>query len=209
MIPSKQTHDVLAGHRWCLQDFGAVPRLGVYHGEPAFSSRRGRQVLFTAEFLAFKGTFGMGAHVFGAGPPGTQGGGGTRQRISGDEFPARPGLRRGGRLQHPAGRLAGTTANVRVHKLVELGDSDNPPGVRLLIRREPRHPGAQPTFEDIDGTASPPYSPTSTSMTSRCSTSGTAPTPVSSSASKPARTPAWPTCHHTTSTSTRSGCNSC
>jgi hypothetical protein len=29
--------------------------------------------------------------------------------------------------------------------------SDYPPGTRLLVRREPRHPGAQLTFDDIDG----------------------------------------------------------
>jgi hypothetical protein len=28
---------------------------------------------------------------------------------------------------------------------------DYPPGARLLVRREPRHPGAQLTFDDIDG----------------------------------------------------------
>jgi transposase len=69
MIPSKQTHDVLGGHRWCLEELGAVPKLGVYDGEPAISSRRGRQVTFTAEFQAFKGTFGMGAIVLAPGHP--------------------------------------------------------------------------------------------------------------------------------------------
>jgi transposase len=69
MIPSKQTHDVLGGHRWCLEELGAVPKLGVYDGEPAISSRRGRQVVFTAEFQAFKGTFGMGAIVLAPGHP--------------------------------------------------------------------------------------------------------------------------------------------
>ncbi len=54
MIASKQTHDVLGGHRWCLEQLGAVPRVGVYDGEPAISSRRGRQVVFTRENLAFK-----------------------------------------------------------------------------------------------------------------------------------------------------------
>lgn len=69
MIPSKQTHDVLAGHRWCLADLGAVPKLGVYDGEPAISSRRGRQVVYTRDFQAFKGTFGMGACVLAPGHP--------------------------------------------------------------------------------------------------------------------------------------------
>lgn len=69
MIASKQTHDVLGGHRWCLEDLGAVPRLGVYDGEPAISARRDGKVVFTAEFQAFKGTFGMGAHVLDPGHP--------------------------------------------------------------------------------------------------------------------------------------------
>lgn len=69
MIPSKQTHDVLGGHRWCLTELGAVPRKGVYDGEPAISTRRGGRVWFTQEFLAFKGTLGMGAIVLAPGHP--------------------------------------------------------------------------------------------------------------------------------------------
>jgi transposase len=69
MIPSKHTHDVLGGHRWCLGELGAVPRLGVYDGEPAISSRRGREVVFTRAFQAFKGAFGMGAIVLAPGHP--------------------------------------------------------------------------------------------------------------------------------------------
>ena len=41
MIASTQTHDVLGGHRWYLSELGRVPRVGVYDGEPAISSRRG------------------------------------------------------------------------------------------------------------------------------------------------------------------------
>jgi hypothetical protein len=59
MIASKQTHDVLGGHRWCLEQLGRVPRKGVYDGEPAISTRRGGQVYFTQQFLAFKGALGM------------------------------------------------------------------------------------------------------------------------------------------------------
>jgi hypothetical protein len=35
MIPSREAHDLLGGHLACLQDLGAVPRLGVYDQEPA------------------------------------------------------------------------------------------------------------------------------------------------------------------------------
>jgi len=69
MIASTQTHDVLGGHRWCLEELGRVPRKGVYDGEPAISSRRGGQVYFTEAFLAFKGTLGMGAIVLAPGHP--------------------------------------------------------------------------------------------------------------------------------------------
>ena len=48
---------------------GRVPRVGVYDGEPAISSRRGGRVLFTEAFLAFKGAFGMGAVVLAPGHP--------------------------------------------------------------------------------------------------------------------------------------------
>ena len=69
MIASTKTHDVLGGHRWCLQELGRVPRIGVYDGEPAISSRRGGKVYFTEPFLAFKGTFAMGAIVLAPGHP--------------------------------------------------------------------------------------------------------------------------------------------
>jgi transposase len=69
MIASTQTHDVLGGHRWCLEELGRVPRVGVYDGEPAISSRRGGKVYFTGPFLAFKGAFGMGAVVLAPGHP--------------------------------------------------------------------------------------------------------------------------------------------
>lgn len=69
MIASKQTHDVLGGHRWCVEELGRVPRKGVYDGEPAISTRRNGRVWFTQEFLAFKGTLGMGAIVLAPGHP--------------------------------------------------------------------------------------------------------------------------------------------
>lgn len=61
MIPSRESHDLLLGHRACLVDLGGVPRVGVYDNEGAIGRwRKGRQE-FTPAFTAFKGTLGMGA----------------------------------------------------------------------------------------------------------------------------------------------------
>lgn len=44
MIPTRETHDVLAGHLECLKDLGAVPRQGIYDGEGAIGrNRAGKQ----------------------------------------------------------------------------------------------------------------------------------------------------------------------
>ncbi len=115
MIPSKQTHDVLGGHRWCLTELGAVPRLGVYDGEPAISSRRGRQVVFTREYLTFKGTFGMGAIVLAKGHPERKG---CVERVNGYlETSFLPGRNFAGvdDFNTQLGDWLETRANVRVH----------------------------------------------------------------------------------------------
>lgn len=60
MIPSRQSHDLLAGHLACLVDLGAVPRSGVYDNEGAIGRwRQGRPEL-TLPFQAFRGALGMG-----------------------------------------------------------------------------------------------------------------------------------------------------
>ena len=115
MIPSKQTHDVLGGHRWCLQQLGRVPRLGVYDGEPAISSRRGKQLVFTREYLAFKGTFGMGAIVLAKGHPERKG---CVERANGYlETSFLPGREFSGvdDFNTQLGDWLETRANVRVH----------------------------------------------------------------------------------------------
>lgn len=115
MIASKQTHDVLGGHRWCLEELGRVPRLGVYDGEPAISSRRGRQVVFTREYLAFKGTFGMGAIVLAKGHPERKG---CVERVNGYlETSFLPGRAFAGvdDFNTQLGGWLETRANVRVH----------------------------------------------------------------------------------------------
>jgi len=41
MIPSRESHDLLGGHRACLVDLGRVPRKGVYDNEGAIGRWRG------------------------------------------------------------------------------------------------------------------------------------------------------------------------
>ena len=61
MIPSRQTHDVLDGHLKVLSQFGALPRMVVWDQESAIGRWRGKDMSFTAEFQAFRGTLGVGA----------------------------------------------------------------------------------------------------------------------------------------------------
>ena len=73
MIPSRETHDLLSGHRDCLVDLGRVPRKGVYDNEGAIGRwRRGRPV-FTLAFEAFRGSLGMGAILLAPRDPESKG----------------------------------------------------------------------------------------------------------------------------------------
>ena len=69
MIGSKESADVLGGHLGLLVELGAVPRLGVYDGEPAISVRRGTRLIYTHDYLRLKGTLGMGSIVLAKGHP--------------------------------------------------------------------------------------------------------------------------------------------
>jgi hypothetical protein len=69
MIASKEKADVLGGHLGLLVELGKVPKLGVYDGEPAISSRRGRQLVYTDDYLRLKGTLAMGSVVLKKGCP--------------------------------------------------------------------------------------------------------------------------------------------
>lgn len=69
MIGSKAKADVLGGHLDLLVELGKVPKLGVYDGEPAISSRRGKKLFYTDDFLRFKGTLAMGSIVLAKGHP--------------------------------------------------------------------------------------------------------------------------------------------
>lgn len=47
LIGTKSSEDVLCGHLRLVVELGAVPKKGVYDGEPAISSRRRSQVVYT------------------------------------------------------------------------------------------------------------------------------------------------------------------
>lgn len=63
MIPSRECHDILLGHRAWLQDVGGVPRKGVYDGEAALSHRHGGRVVLSDGFQRFRGALGMGVII--------------------------------------------------------------------------------------------------------------------------------------------------
>jgi hypothetical protein len=69
MIGSKEKADVLGGHLSLLVDLGAVPKVGVYDGEPAISVRRGRQLIYIEDYVRLKGALAMGSVVLAKGHP--------------------------------------------------------------------------------------------------------------------------------------------
>ena len=73
MIPSRQAHDVLGGHLEVLRQFRAVPRKAVWDQEGAIGRWRGREMVFSTEFQAFRGTLGMGAVLCQRGDPEAKG----------------------------------------------------------------------------------------------------------------------------------------
>ena len=115
MIGSKESADVLGGHLKLLVELGAVPRVGVYDGEPAISVRRGKQLIYTADYLRLKGTLGMGSVVLAKGHPERKG---CVERANGYlETSFMPGRRFAGRDDFNT-QLADwleNRANVRVH----------------------------------------------------------------------------------------------
>jgi hypothetical protein len=115
MIGSKESADVLGGHLGLLVELGAVPRVGVYDGEPAISVRRGQRVIYTQDYLRLKGTLGMGSVVLAKGHPERKG---VVERTNGYlETSFMPGRRFSGRddFNTQLGDWLQTTANVRVH----------------------------------------------------------------------------------------------
>lgn len=73
MIPSKEIHDILGAHLFCLVELGGVPRLGVYDNEPALITRRDGKAKPTEAFNAFRGVLGMGVIACKPGDPEAKG----------------------------------------------------------------------------------------------------------------------------------------
>ena len=115
MIASKESADVLGGHLGLLVELGAVPRVGVYDGEPAISVRRGQRLIYTRDYLRLKGTLGMGSVVLAKGHPERKG---IVERTNGYlETSFLPGRRFDDRddFNTQLGDWLETTANVRMH----------------------------------------------------------------------------------------------
>lgn len=115
MIASKESADVLGGHLKLLVELGAVPRVGVYDGEPAISVRRGKRLIYTADYLRLKGTLGMGSVVLAKGHPERKG---CVERANGYlETSFMPGRRFADRddFNTQLGDWLENRANVRVH----------------------------------------------------------------------------------------------
>ncbi len=116
MIGTKAKEDVLCGHLELVVELGAVPRLGVYDGEPAISSRRRGQVVYTEDYLRLKGALGMGSIVLAKGHPERKG---VVERTNGYlETSFLPGRRFSGVADFNAQltEWLATRANVRVHE---------------------------------------------------------------------------------------------
>ena len=74
MIPSRQAHDVLGGHRQVLGQFGAVPRrVGVGPGGVHRPVARRPATCSRAEFQSFRGTLGVGGQLCQPGDPEAKG----------------------------------------------------------------------------------------------------------------------------------------
>jgi transposase len=115
MIGSKESADVLGGHLGLLVELGAVPRKGVYDGEPAISVRRGQRLIYTQDYLRLKGVLGMGSIVLAKGHPERKG---VVERTNGYlETSFMPGRTFADRddFNTQLGDWLETKANVRVH----------------------------------------------------------------------------------------------
>lgn len=115
MIASKESADVLGGHLGLLVELGAVPAKGVYDGEPAISVRRGRQLIYTRDYLRLKGTLAMGSIVLAKGHPERKGVVERTNRYLETSF--MPGRRFADRddFNTQLGDWLETRANLRVH----------------------------------------------------------------------------------------------
>ena len=100
----------------CSSSSGRCPASGCGTRRAASASgARGRQLILTDEFQAFRGRWAWASVVLASGRPRSQGSRRAGQRLPRDELPAGPPLRRRRRLQPPARRLAAARANQRIH----------------------------------------------------------------------------------------------
>ena len=84
-----------------------------------------------------------------------------------------------------------------------------PAGMRVIVRRERPHPGAQLSLlEEADGSRTKPSPRTPAADSWRSWKPGTAPTPASRTGSRPPKTPAWAGSRHGSTPSTRPGSRS-
>jgi hypothetical protein len=87
------------------------------------------------------------------------------------------------------GAAVAELTGVLKHHGLDLAGNGWPPGIRIIVRRERPHPGAQLTFSESRATGSRPSPPTRPAGSSPLWRPGTAPTPGSRTGSAPARTP--------------------
>ena len=119
MIPTRQSHDVLAGHLEVLGQFRAVPRKVIWDQASAIGQWRRGDMSFTAEFQAFRGTLGMGAVLCQRADPEAKG---LVERANGYlETSFLPG-RRFEDVADFNRQLAGwlTNANNRIHRMTKV-----------------------------------------------------------------------------------------
>jgi transposase len=144
MIASKESADVLGGHLGLLVELGAVPRLGVYDGEPAISGRRAGRLVYTQDYLRLKGTLGMGSIVLAKGHPERKG---VVERTNGYlETSFMPGRTFADRDDFNAqlGDWLASKANVRVHSGLRCRPSERIDEDRAAMM------GLPPLLPDMD-----------------------------------------------------------
>ena len=84
-----------------------------------------------------------------------------------------------------------------------------PAGMRVIVRRERPHPGAQLSLlEEADGWRYQAFATNTLAGSWRSWRPGTGPTPASRTGSRPPKTPAWAGSRHGSTPSTRPGCRS-
>lgn len=124
MIPTTKAPDLLAGHLACLVELGRVPKKGVYDNEGAIGRNRKGDMVFTQDFVAFKGALAMDAVILKGGFPE---GKGLVERLNGYlETSFLPGRSFAGIDDFNAqlSQWLATKANVRMHAAIRCRPID-------------------------------------------------------------------------------------